>query len=66
MTNDRKRLVKIIKGMTGSNRKAMAYLLYLHDQELVIQESSRHYAKAWGVSVGTAWTWLKEFNAVAG
>ena len=48
----------------GAYTKAMAFLLYLHNLEIGVHESTRYYADACGVSTGTAWAWLKEFNTV--
>ncbi len=47
----------------GNHKKAQAFMIYLHDINLGIFETSRAYAPRWNIGKTTAYHWMKEFDS---
>lgn len=47
----------------GNHKKAQAFMIYLHDINLGIYETSRAYSPRWNIGKTTAHHWMKEFDS---
>ncbi len=46
----------------GKYKKAQSFMIYLHDINLHIYQTSRTYAPVWGIGKTTAYNWIEDFN----
>ena len=48
----------------GKHKKAQAFLIFIHNENMGVWETTAYYANVWNVARSTAWEWKKHFNMI--